>query len=226
VTGFAAPGLATSQLHYAFDEDAVTLAWDAVRAANVPHGAALSVDGPDLPAWWWTGTGLRKDVQAGLVLRFVMTSVGPVVVVDDGSRRDPEALAHAALALAPAADSGMLERIRAARESADGEADFPLGAYVLPARHDAVLVERMRLPPGKVLSWTTIGAGAAPSEFIRLQDAVGAYHVVLVDCGGKRTVGIWCGAEAPRTGQAVRPALRRLFRSQGAWRYGVKFSPA
>jgi hypothetical protein len=224
MVAFAAPALASAgRLHFAFDEDEVTLAWDAVHAARLPAGSALQVEGLQLPAWWWSGTGLRKDAQAGLVLRLAATSLGPVAFVDDGSRKDPETLAHAALALAPAAD---VARIQAAREAPDTEADFPLGAYVLASRHEQVTAERMRLPPGKVLSWTGIGAGAAPTEFLRLQDAVGAYHVVLVECGGRRTVGLWAGASAPRTGQACRPVLRRLFRTQGAWRHGIKFAPA
>jgi hypothetical protein len=181
------------------------------------------VDGLQLPAWWWAGTGFRQDAQAGLVLRLAPTSLGPVAFVDDGSGKDPEALAHAALALAPAAD---VARIQGARDGPDTEADAPLGAYVLASRHEQVLTERMRLAPGKVLTWTTIGAGAAPTEFLRLQDAVGAYHVVLVEAGGKRTVGLWTGESAPRTGQSCRPVLRRLFRTQGAWRHGVKFAPA
>jgi len=227
LVAFAAPAFASGgALHFAFDEDDLTLAWDAVRAAKVPRGAALRCDGVDPPAWWWAGTGLRKEPQAGLVLRLVRTSLGPIAFVDDGSAVDPEALAQAAFAMAAQPAAGAVERIRAARDAPDGEADFPLGAYVLPARHDEVTAARMRLPPGKVVSWTTIGAGAAPAEFMRLQDAVGAYHVALADCGGARTVGLWTGTAAPRAGEACKPVLRRLFRTQGAWRHGVKFAPA
>ena len=79
---------------------------------------------------------------------------------------------------------------------------------------------------GKVLTWTRIEPGAAPTEFLRLQEAVGAYHVVLVEAkDGTRTVGIWAGDAPPATGQAVRPVLRRLCRQQGEWRHGVKFAP-
>lgn len=227
MAAFAAPSFASGgRLHFAFDEDEVTLAWDAAHAAKLRAGSALRAEGVQLPAWWWAGTGFRQDAQAGLVLRLASTSLGPIAFVDDGSgRHDPEALAHAALALASAADAAALERVRAARDGPDTEADAPLGAYVLASRHEQVLAERMRLPAGKVVSWTTIGAGAAPTEFLRLQDAVGAYHVVLVDCAGGKTVGLWTGADAPRSGQACRPVLRRLFRTQGAWRHGVKFAP-
>jgi hypothetical protein len=223
VTAFAAPSFASGgRLHFAFDEDELTLAWDAVRAAGLPAGAAFRAEGLQLPAWWWAGTGLRQDPQAGLALRVAQTSLGPVAFVDDGSGRDPEALAHAALAMAPAADAA---RIAAARDGPDTEADSPLGAYVLAARHEQVQAERLRLPAGTVLSWTTIGAGAAPTEFLRLQDAVGPYHVALVEAGGRRTVGLWAGSAAPRAGQRCRPVLRRLFRTQGAWRHGAKFAP-
>jgi hypothetical protein len=224
MTAFAAPALAAAgRLHFAFDEDETTLAWDAAHAAGLKPGNAIQVEGVDLPAWWWDGTGLRNDPQAGLVLRIAQTALGPVAFVDDGRPVQPEALAQAALALATAIDPARLAQVEAARQGADSEADFPLGAYVHPARHDEVLAQRLRLPAGKVLSWTTIGAGAAPTEFMRLQAAVGAYHVVLVDCAGERTVGIWAGDSPPRIGQDARPVLRRLFRTQGAWRHGVKF---
>lgn len=209
-----------------FDEDDVTLAWDAVR--GLKPGTAVRSEGLVLPDWFWAGTGLKADPAAALALRAVGTTVGGVVALHDGTLLEPEAEAAAKAAYGKAASRPEAEwqRHRLARESPDGEADFPLGAYVLGARHDAVLAQRLRLPAGTVLSWTTIGAGAAPAEFIRLQDAIGAYHVVLADCGGERTAGLWVGDGAPRTGQAVRPVLRRLFRTQGAWRYGVKFAPA
>ncbi|MFA5944751.1 MAG: hypothetical protein WC876_09825 [Candidatus Thermoplasmatota archaeon] len=206
-----------------FDEDDLTLAWLAVR--GLAEGTAVKVEGLEVPAWFWSGTGLKPDPSAALALRSVGTTVGGVVILHDGPMPDVEAAAKAVYAKAPPRSETDWQKHRTAREAPDGEADFPLGAYVLPARHDVVLAERLRLPRGQVVSWTTIGAGAAPAEFMRLQDAVGAYHVVLVDCGGTRTVGLWAGDAAPWTGQAVQPVLRRLFRSQGAWRYGVKFVP-
>lgn len=207
-----------------FDEDDVTLAWQAVR--DLRSGTALRTEGLELPAWFWAGSGLKPDPAAALTVRPVGTTVGGVVVLHDGPLPDVEGAAKALYSQAPGRPEPEWQRHRTARESPDAEADFPLGAYVLGPRHDAVLAQRLRLPQGTVLSWTTIGAGAAPAEFIRLQDAVGAYHVVLVECGGERTVGLWAGEGAPAAGQAVRPVLRRLFRTQGAWRYGVKFAPA
>jgi hypothetical protein len=209
-----------------FDEDDVTLAWQAVR--GLKPGTAIRTDGLVLPDWCWAGTGLKQDPAAALTLRPVGTTAGGVVALHEGALLEPdvEAGAKARYGKAPTRPEAEWQKHRVARESPDAEADFPLGAYVLGPRHDAVLAQRLRLPNGTVLSWTTIGAGAAPAEFIRLQDAVGAYHVVLVECGGERTVGLWAGEAAPRTGQAVQPVLRRLFRTQGAWRYGVKFASA
>jgi hypothetical protein len=225
VLAMAAPERKRGQkLWPSFDEDDVTLAWLAVRGQK--PGTPVRTEALELPAWFWQGTGLRQDPQASLTLRTVGTTVGGVVVLHEGAVPDVEAAARAAFAKAPGRAEPDWQRHRTARDAPDGEADFPLGAYVLPARHEAVLERRLRLPAGRVLSWTTIGAGAAPAEFIRLQDAIGAYHVVLADCGGERTVGLWAGDGAPRTGQDVQPVLRRLFRTQGAWRYGVKFVPA
>jgi hypothetical protein len=209
-----------------FDEDDVTLAWLAVR--DLKPGTPVRADGLTLPPWFWAGTGLKQDPAASLCVRPVGTTVGGVVALHDGALLEPEveAAAKARYAKAPTRTEAEWQKHRVARESPDAEADFPLGAYVLGSRHDAVLEHRLQLGPGRVVSWTTIGAGAAPAEFMRLQDAVGAYHVVLADCGGERTVGLWAGDAPPKTGQAVQPALRRLYRTQGAWRYGVKFVPA
>ncbi|MEA3202749.1 MAG: hydroxymethylglutaryl-CoA synthase [Thermoplasmata archaeon] len=213
------------KLAFSFDEDDLTLAWDAVRKANLAAGTKVSAS-LDLPAWWWAGTGLVKDDAAPLVLRAIATTLGPSVCLHaTGEEPDVEAAAKAAYALAPTRPEAEWQRHRTARDAPDTEADFPLGAYVLAARHEAVTAERMRLADGVVASWTTIGAGAAPTEFQRLQEAVGAYHVALLDLpDGRRTVALWAGAEAPGTGQEARPVLRRLLRTQGAWRHGVKFT--
>jgi uncharacterized OB-fold protein len=224
MVGFAAASMAGSgRLRYAFDEDDVTLLWDAAAVAALAPGTRIACDSP-LPPWWWTGTGLLLDPSAPRALRLAATSAGPVAWVDDGAPRDPEALARAALTLAPP-PQGDLARAQEARDRPDGEADYPLGAFVTSARHEELLAERMRLGPGKVATWTRIGAGAAPSEFLRLQDAVGDYHVAMVelDAGG-RTVGLWSGAP-PTVGQRTKPLLRRLYRQQGAWRHGVKYGP-
>lgn len=228
MTAFAAPCQSVAgRLVPAFDEDDVTLAWDAVHAAGLAPGARLASD-LALPAWWWQGTGLTQDPACERRLRLAHTASGPVAaVLGPDARAEPEALAAAALALATPIDDATAQRIARARDAPDGEADFPLGASVSLQRHEQLLPQRMQARAGKVLSWTTIGAGAAPSEFTRLQDAVGAYHVVLIAWdGGGRTVGIWSEGQAPATGQPVRPVLRRLYRTQGAWRYGVKFAPA
>ncbi|MCA1819869.1 MAG: hypothetical protein LC620_07475 [Halobacteriales archaeon] len=218
------------KLAFSFDEDEVTLAWDAVRRAGLAPGTKVSAE-LDLPAWWWDGTGLAREGAAPLVLRFVPTTLGPCACLHGvGDEPDVESAAKAAYALAPTRPEAEWQRHRAARDAPDTEADFPLGAYVLPARHEAVTAERMRLrlgPDAAVASWTTIGPGAAPTEFQRLQEAVGAYHVALVDLpDGGRTVGLWAGGEAPATGQPCQPVLRRLLRTQGAWRHGIKFAPS
>lgn len=215
---------------FSFDEDDLTLAWDALRLARLPPGAPVGVGSaaPPLPTWFWQGMALIPVEEAAWTLRSVATTVGPAVALHQGpvSDADLEAAARAGHAKAPERAESEWQRHRVAREAPDGEADFPLGAFVLGTRHEQVTAERMRLPPGKVVSWTAIGAGAAPAEFTRLQDAVGAYHVVLVEAAGRRTVGLWAGERPPRTGEAVRPVLRRLFRTQGAWRHGIKFAPA
>lgn len=215
------------KLAYSFDEDELTLAWDAVRAAGLAPGSKVATADLAVPAWFWQGTGLVHDAAAAWTLRAVPTTVGPSVVLHPaGALPDVEAEAKRLHAAARERPEPEWQRHRVAREGPDTEADFPLGAYVTPARHDQVTALRLALGAGKVASWTAIGAGAAPTEFLRLQDAVGAYHVVLVEHAAGATVGLWAGDLAPATGQACRPVLRRLFRTQGAWRHGVKFVPA
>ncbi len=221
-----------------FDEDDLTLAWEVVQKAGLPAGTAVAAVGIDLPAWWWTGTGLVSKPEAEWNLRPIPTSLGPSVVLHKaGPVPDVEAAARALYDKSPQRSEVEWQKHRVARDAPDTESDFPLGAYVTPGRHDEVLAGRLRLGIGKVATWTAIGPGVAPTEFSRLQDAVGPYYVILVEgvsavTGGAgeatsaRTVGIWCGAEAPRVGQPVRVVLRRLYRMQGTWRHGAKFLPA
>jgi hypothetical protein len=213
------------KLAFSFDEDDLTLAWEALRKAGLPAGAKVHTADVTVPAWFWQGTGFVPDADAPWTVRAIPTTLGPAVVVHpSGAIPDIEEAARALHAATPERKEPDWQRHRTAREGPDTEADFPLGAFVLAARHEEVTAQRMRLGPGKVASWTAIGAGAAPTEFLRLQEAVGAYHVVLADVGGAATVGLWAGDAPPATGQACVPVLRRLFRTQGAWRHGVKFT--
>ncbi len=217
------------KLAYSFDEDEWTLAWDAVRAAGLAPGTRIAPHGFErpLPAWFWKGTGLIPDETAPLFLRAVPTTVGSGIVLHDAAAPDIDEEARRLHAAAPARSEADWQRHRLARDAPDTEADFPMGAFVAPVRHDEALAERMRHPGGRVVTWTRIEPGAAPTEFMRLQEAVGAYHVVMAELPeGRRTVGLWAGEAAPTTGVAVKPVLRRLFRQQGAWRYGVKFAPS
>jgi hypothetical protein len=215
------------KLAYSFDEDELTLAWDVLAAARLPQGTPIGVgDASNWPSWFWQGLGLLPVEAAAWTLASVPTTLGPAAVLHQGDLPEVEGAARRWHGAAPERTEPEWQRHRVARDGPDTEADFPLGAFVHASRHEAVTAGRMRTPPGKVVSWTTIGPGAAPTEFIRLQDAVGAYHVVLVEHAGGRTVGLWADDVAPAAGQACRPVLRRLFRTQGAWRHGVKFEPA
>lgn len=218
------------KLQFSFDEDEVSLAWDAVRKANLPAGSRVAAHGFEkpLPAWFWSGAGLVAADDAPHHLRSIPTTLGPSVALHvAGAAPDVEAEARKLFDAAPTHREDVWQKQRTARDAPDTEADSPLGAYVTQSRHDEVTASRMRLPTGTVASWTQVGAGAAPTEFARWQEAFGAYHTVLVTFpDGSRTVGLWRGEAAPTTGQAVQPALRRLWKTQTAWRHGVVFVPA
>jgi hypothetical protein len=223
---FAAPQYKRGQkLAFSFDEDALTLPREAARAA-LPAGTKVAVAGIEPPAWWWAGTRLVADPSASTRLTLHATSVGPVAAVGPAAGADADEVERQAASLhakAPQRAEAEWQGHRLARDAPDAEADFPLGAHVTPARHEELLAARMQMPGGLVESWTAVGPGAAPSEFARLQQAVGTYHVVLVGLeDGARTVGLWAGTGPPKTGGKVKPVLRRLFRQQGAWRYGMK----
>ena len=216
------------KLQPSFDEDEWTLAWDALRKANLAPGTAVAAQGFErtLPAWFWSGLNLTHAADAATQVRLVPTTLGSSVAVHAAtSTPDVETEAKRIFDAAPARKEDAWQLHRSARDLPDGEGDYPLGAYVTQARHDEVTALRMRLAEGKVVTWTQIGAGAAPTEFARWQQAYGAYYTVLVECGGQRTVGVWGGESSPSIGQAVQPALRRLFRTQGNWRHGVVFVP-
>jgi len=220
----AAPSLRfRDRLRFAYDEDELTLLWDAVRAAGLASGTAIDVSGAQPPAWWWAATGMHPAVD-GVAVRLAHTRCGPVALVGSG---DPDATARAAWSAARELDAAAAKRLDDARDGPARPEESPMGAFVTPQRHEEVLLQRLRLPAGTVEHATRIGAGAAPSEFLAFQEAHGDYQVLLVRFpDGSATVGMWAGEEPAREGQAVRPVLRRLFRQQGAWRYGAKFGPA
>lgn len=218
------------KLQFSFDEDEVSLAWDAIRKAKLPAGSKVAAHGFEkpIPAWFWSGTGLVAADDAPHHLRAIPTTLGPSVALHAvGPVPDVEAAAKALFDAASNRKEDAWQNHRLARDAPDAEGDYPLGAYVVQARHDDVTAARMRLPAGTVTTWTQVGAGAAPTEFARWQQAFGAYHTVMAAFpDGSRTVGLWRGEAAPATGQAVQPALRRLWKTQGAWRHGVVFVPA
>lgn len=215
------------KLVWPFGEDAVTAALEMVQGAGLSAGDGLAARNLNLPAWWWTATGLVATEDADWSLYAVDGEHGVGVVLTDEETPRVEPTMVRALAAATPLSEDEATALRKALDPTPRDADFPLGAHVIAPRHDAVLLERlawMNGGPWTVRSWTRIGPGAAPSEFQRLQEAVGAYCVVMVERGQTRTVGVWFGEGEPEVGAEVQPVLRRLFLREGAWRYGVGFA--
>lgn len=212
------------KMAFSFDEDEWTLLYDAV----VKEGPGpLQLKGfPGPPPSWLTAIACPVQDDAPRTASLLATMAGPLVAVHAGDLPDVEAVAQEHFRRAPTRPEADWQRHRLARDLPDSERDFPLGAFVLPERFEAVTAERLGMGTARVRLHTTMGLGAAPTEFGRLQDAVGPFHVVLVEHEAGRTVGIWTETTAPAPGTLAKPVLRRLFRMQGAWRYGVKFGPA
>jgi uncharacterized OB-fold protein len=82
---------------------------------------------------------------------------------------------------------------------------------------------------GTVYSYTIIGKGAAPSEFLEQQLAVGEYATAVVALDdGPRVAAMLTDVEPAgvNIGMPVRMVFRRLYTQEGVTRYGFKFGPA
>jgi uncharacterized OB-fold protein len=84
-------------------------------------------------------------------------------------------------------------------------------------------------PVGHVHTFTIIGRGAAPGEFLAQQEAMGEYAVAIVELEeGPRITAQLTDVELQdvRIGMPVTMVLRRLYRQEGVVRYGFKFKPS
>jgi uncharacterized OB-fold protein len=90
--------------------------------------------------------------------------------------------------------------------------------------------EDVALPrTGRVYSYTITSKGAAPSEFLEQQLALGDYAtaVVEVDDGPRLTTMLTdVDPKAVTIGMPVRMVFRRIYTQEGVTRYGFKFAPA
>jgi len=208
-------------LVWPYAEDQVTAAWELVTQHRID---TVEVDGLPLPAWWERGSGVTIG-RSKWKISCIRTREGVLVFLADEEIHHVQEAAMRALGQAREITPEEFEKLQRATGGIR-DSDFPLGAHVTSARHDEVLLQRLKIQPGNVVTWTRIGEGAAPSEFFRLQEAEGAYTVVMVAHPEGRTVGIWAGKELPQAGDPATPILRRLYPREGAWRYGVVFSPS
>jgi len=81
---------------------------------------------------------------------------------------------------------------------------------------------------GKVYAYTIIGKGAAPSEFLEQQLAVGEYATAVVELDDGPRVAAMLTDVNPTTvriGMPVRMVFRRLYTQEGVARYGFRFAP-
>lgn len=121
-------------------------------------------------------------------------------------------------------DRSLTARYRlAASLCEEGHLEYPARAH---CSHCARPTATKPLPrPGTLETYTVIAKGAAPSEFEPLQDVLGEYAVGVADFGGARVAGLFTEAplDALRIGTPIDPVFRRLYATEGEWRYGTKF---
>ncbi len=82
---------------------------------------------------------------------------------------------------------------------------------------------------GTVYAYTIIGKGAAPSEFLEQQLAVGEYATAVVELDeGPRIAAMLTDVDPTtvRVGMPVRMVFRRIYTQEGVPRYGFKFARA
>lgn len=94
---------------------------------------------------------------------------------------------------------------------------------------DGLRAEGLPREGGVVEAVTTVGAGAQPTEFDPQVEERGPYSVAIVRFGEsvRATLQVTdAPAGALRVGDRVRTALRRLYATEGAWRYGLKAVPS
>ncbi|HVL49146.1 MAG TPA: OB-fold domain-containing protein [Candidatus Thermoplasmatota archaeon] len=118
-------------------------------------------------------------------------------------------------------------RLEASRCGACGRLAYPPPA-ACPACGGRAFARERLAGRAVVETFTVIGRGGSPGEFAPEQAFAGEYPVAVVRFEeGPRVTARLADVETGRIaiGLEVEPALRRLYRQQGAWRYGLKFVP-
>ncbi len=81
---------------------------------------------------------------------------------------------------------------------------------------------------GTVYAYTIIGKGAAPSEFLELQEAMGEFATAVVELDdGPRVAAMLTDVDpgSVTVDMPVRMVFRRIYTQEGVARYGFKFAP-
>jgi uncharacterized OB-fold protein len=110
-----------------------------------------------------------------------------------------------------------------------GAISFPArGVCRKCGRADRLTVRNLPRRDVKIAAITTIAPGAQPSEFDPQVEQRGAYSVAIVEPveGVRLTTQLTdVGGETPRIGDRLDLELRRLYFTEGGWRYGLKAVP-
>jgi 3-hydroxy-3-methylglutaryl CoA synthase/uncharacterized OB-fold protein len=122
-------------------------------------------------------------------------------------------------------------RLRAGRCPDCGALAFPPEG-ACPDCHARLDFESVTLPrEGRVVAATVVGQGGAPPEFVEQQRRNGAFAVAVVELErGDEAARLPaqltdCDPGGVDAGDRVRAVFRRIYRTEGVDRYGLKFTP-
>jgi uncharacterized OB-fold protein len=206
-------------------------------ALDLLHAARLVLPGPVRVL-----VRIRPDstIYAGFSVDAPIDFVGSdgagspgLVRADSGGRegRSPEAISQGAYVPRPRYVENLASRWRLVAERCPGcqKQTFPArGVCRFCGRSEGLLPESLPRDGGRIEAVTTVRPGAQPTEFDPYVESAGGYDVVLARIA-PGILGTFQVTDTPagttRRGGAIRTRLRRLYATEGEWRYGRKAIP-
>lgn len=193
----------------------------AERLRDGEYGVVATIHGEES---WFLG------VRRSGALRSESVEAGPAGLPPSRGEESPSLVSEGAYVPEPRYRENLPARWRFEAETcaACGAVTFPARGFCRSCRTLEGLRSTALPRSGTVVASTVVAPGAQPSEFDPMVAAVGAYGVALVELapGIRVTIQVADGGRDPLPlGSSVTTELRRLYRTEGRWRYGRKAIP-